>query len=96
MKLRIQKKTTLVKRLFIAAFILLSANTRVEAQCSMVTVNPGFEQPAIPGVTSLVNYTTVPGWITTETDSLIEIWKCEVRRHPILTEKESVRPNRSG
>jgi gliding motility-associated-like protein len=76
MKLRIQKKMNrIAKRFFSAAFILLLAVGQVDAQCSIATVNPGFELPAIPGVTALVNYTTVPGWITTETDSLIEIWE---------------------
>jgi len=69
------KSSIVLKHLFIATILWMSSASRVNGQCSMVTVNGGFEQPAIPGMTAFVNFTNVQGWVTTEIDSIIEYWK---------------------
>ena len=45
------------------------------SQCQIVTVNAGFELPDISGpYPPLISDYTIPGWRTTATDHMIEVW----------------------
>ncbi|WP_219087015.1 DUF7507 domain-containing protein [Microbacterium resistens] len=42
---------------------------------SVSLVNGGFEQPTVSGNYQIVNESVVPGWSTTATDKMIELWR---------------------
>lgn len=44
------------------------------SQCTVTTINPGFELPVVGSSASFVHQNNVPGWSTTAPDQIIEFW----------------------
>jgi hypothetical protein len=72
MKTILQQLTSLV--LLLMPLFFLKNNTQAQAR---IVINSDFEQPLLanPNTFSFVHHTAVPGWVTTSSSGMIEIWR---------------------
>ena len=59
-------------RTIIILFFAFSGS--IYSQCTVTTINPGFELPVVGSSASFVHQNNVPGWSTTAPDQIIEFW----------------------
>ncbi len=63
-------------RYIVLLFFLLGIIVRAQEECEINTINPDFEEPVIvqSGWPTFLDASAVPGWETTASDNVIEMW----------------------